>query len=171
MRTLLTTLLISTLVLSACGRDSRMNPRNWFGQSKPERVVRTADPNAANPLIPEQRDSIFRKRPDSETYEGTPIEAIRDVRVERSSGGAIITATGVSLRQGAFDVRLRPVSDDEPVNGVLSYTMDAVQLANTPQGPEQTRTVEAARFISTQTLEEIRTIRVIGATNIHTTSR
>lgn len=170
MRTLATTMLISTLLLTACG-DSRMNPRNWFGSSKPERTVRTTDAKEFNPLIPEERDSIFRRRSADESYEGTPIHTVSDISIEPSSGGAIIKVTGIALRQGAYDVRLRPVNEGEPVDGVLTFTLDAMQPVNRPQGPVQTRTVNAGRFITSQALNELRAIRVIGADNAHLASR
>ena len=171
MRTLVTTMLISALLLTACGRDSRMNPRNWFGSSKIERRATPADGKENNPLIPAARDSIFRRKADGEVYKGTPIHAIADVTIEPSAGGAIIKATGVALRQGAFDVRLRPLNDGEPVDGVLSFTMDALQPVDRPQGPIQTRTVNAGRFISTQTLDSVKAIRVIAASNTHVATR
>lgn len=170
MRTLVTTMLISTLLVSACGRDSRMNPRNWFGSGQPDRTVRTTATGEANPLIPEQRDSIFRRRSE-EVYEGTPIDTISDLRIEPSGGGAIIKVTGIALRQGAHDVRLRPLNDGEPVDGMLTFSLDALQPVNRPQGPVQTRTVQAGRFISSQTLDEIKGVRVIAARNAQVSTR
>lgn len=171
MRTLVTMMVISTLLLTACGRDSRANPRNWFGSSKVERPARTTADTTTNPLIPEKSNSIFRRRADGEIYKGTPIHAVSDVTIEPSAGGAIVKATGIALRQGVFDVRLRPVNKGEPVDGVLTYTLEAVQPVNTPQGPVQTRTVNAGQFVSTQTLDEVSAIRVIAASNSHLASR
>lgn len=173
MRFAITFLLVSGLTLSACGgmRDSRANPANWFGGSKVERRAAPVANEAVNPLIPEQANSIFRRKSDEDTYAGTPIYAVEGVTIERSSGGAIIKATGLSLRQGAFDVRLSPENKGEPVDGVLTYAMRAMQRADTPQGPERTRRVSAGAFISTQTLSEVRTIRVLGLTNTATTRR
>ncbi|MEI4263589.1 hypothetical protein [Roseovarius sp. D0-M9] len=166
MRSLVTLVTISGLTLAGCSglRDSRVNPANWFGQSRTTPVAASADATV-NPLIPEARDSIFQRKSDEETYQGTPIYAVEGVVIERSSGGAIVKATGLSLRQGAYDVRLSPENKGEPVGGVLTYTMRAVQRADTPQGPEQTRRVSAGAFISTQTLEETSEIRVLGQTN------
>ncbi|MCZ4352397.1 hypothetical protein O4H61_07700 [Roseovarius aestuarii] len=174
MRFAITFLMVSSLTLSACGglRDSRANPANWFGGSKIERRTAPVEAEAYNPLIPEKRDSIFQRKSEEETYEGTPIYAVEGVAVERSSGGAIIKATGLSLRQGAFDVRLWPENKDEkPVDGVLTYTLRAVQRTDTPQGPERTRRVSAGTFVTTQTLESVRVIRVLGQTNTATTRR
>ncbi|SEK35134.1 hypothetical protein [Roseovarius nanhaiticus] len=167
MRSLVTIATISSLALAGCSgfRDSRANPANWFGGSRTAPAP-TAAEASVNPLIPEERrNSIFQRKSDEETYEGTPIYAVEKVEIERSSGGAIIKATGLSLRQGAFDVRLQPENGGEPVNGVLTYTLRAVQRADTPQGPEQTRRVEAGQFISSQALAEASEIRVLARTN------
>lgn len=173
MRFAIPLMMVCGLSLSACGglRDSRVNPANWFGGSKVERRSAPVATETVNPLIPEQRDSIFKRKPESETYAGTPIYAVEGVTVERSSGGAIVKATGLSLRQGAFDVRLWPENDGEPVEGVLTYTMRSIQRDDTPQGIERTRRVHAGAFITNQTLSEVRSIRVLGLTNSATTRR
>jgi hypothetical protein len=173
MRRLTTVLMMSSLTLAGCSgfRDSRANPANWFGTSRTVEAVPAADAQTANPLIPEKRNSILQRKSDAELYEGTPIYAVQDVVIERSSGGAIVKATGLSLRQGAFDVRLMPENKGAPVGGILTYTMRAVQRTDTPQGPEQTRRVSAGKFISTQKLEEVSEIRVLGQTNIASSRR
>ena len=151
-------------------RDSKMNPGNWFGGGKTQRAQVAAEANT-NPLIPERSDSIFRRRSDAETYAGTPIQHIEALTVERNLTGAIVHATGVSLRQGAYDVRLSPENKGKPVDGVLTYTMKAVQRLDTPQGTERTRRVEAAQFVSNQTLGSVRQVRVVGATNVLTSGK
>lgn len=167
MRRVVTVLMMSSLTLAGCSgfRDSRANPANWFGTSRTVEAAPTSGAQTANPLIPEKSDSILQRKSDAELYQGTPIYAVQDVVIERSSGGAIVKATGLSLRQGAFDVRLIPENKGEPVGGVLTYTMRAVQRTDTPQGPEQTRRVSAGQFISTQTLDAVGEIRVLGQTN------
>lgn len=174
MRGLVILLTISSLTLAGCSgfRDSRANPVNWFGQSTTAPRSAPVNDATANPLIPAERsNSIFRRRPDAERYAGTPIYAVQDVVVEPSSGGAIVKATGFSLRQGAFDVRLWPEDNGAPVDGLLTYTMRAVQRADTPQGPEQTRRVSAGQFVSSQTLEKVRGVRVLSQTTTATSSR
>ena len=98
MRTLVTTMLISALLLTACGRDSRMNPRNWFGSSKIERRATPADGKENNPLIPEARDSIFRRKADGEVYKGTPIHAIADVTIDLYVGLCVLSRADHLLR-------------------------------------------------------------------------
>ena len=92
MRKTITLLLAASLVLSACAtiRDSRVNPLNWFGQSRSERVER---PESTNPLIP-RRGGLFSRDNREEVYDGRPFEQVTDLTVERVPGGAILRATG-----------------------------------------------------------------------------
>ena len=148
----------------ADGMQRRANPRNWFGRSTPRRRPAEPAPANTNPLIPEREDTIFRRRRDK-VYEGTPVDQVTRMVVERTSDGAIIRVEGVTLQQGAFDVRLVSETDDKPVNGRLDYRLMAIQPEDQPQGPERARTVLAAVFVSNQVLERSDEIRVIGARN------
>lgn len=173
MRTVLTVLLISSVALAGCSRlkDSRINPGNWFGKSKSTQVAQPQGQTKAepNPLIP-QRTNVFR--PDkTEVYLGTPVDQVTDLSVERTTSGAIVRVTAVSLQQGAFDVRLTTTTDGEPVDGVLTYRLMAVQPTDTAQGSPRQRTLHAARYVSNNVLERTRTIRVIGARNERSTTR
>ena len=153
--------------LAGCSgfRQSRMNPGNWFGRST-ARPRNTAPADGSNPLIPEREDSIFRRGPREEVYEGTPVDQITALSVERTGDGAIIHVTGQTLRQGAFDVRLIPEqAEDAPVGGVLSYQLRAIQPSDTPQGPARARQVTTAVFISNQAIDRATTIRVSGLRN------
>ncbi|MBW4975662.1 hypothetical protein KZZ08_18695 [Roseovarius mucosus] len=158
--------LVAMSALAGCGgyRRSRANPRNWFGRSTPRR--RTAEPAPANtnPLIPEREDTIFRRRRDK-VYEGTPVDQVTRMVIERTSDGGIVRVEGVALRQGAFDVRLVSDTENEPVNGVLELRLMAIQPEDQPQGSERARTVLAGVFLSNQALERANEIRVIGARN------
>ena len=153
-------LLIATLTLSACGRvrDSAINPFNWFGGS--ETVETTAE--EVNPLIPRERESLLR-RPEA-AYAGTLVADLTTLKIERVAGGAIIRVKGIASTQGAFDVRMEPENEDqEPVKGVLTYTLLAVQPPGFRQGPAQSREITAAVFRTDQELANVRTIRVVGA--------
>ncbi|QYX55671.1 hypothetical protein K1T73_11285 [Roseovarius sp. SCSIO 43702] len=176
MRIIVALMVVSSLTLAGCAgwRDSRVNPGNWFGGGAPKRAAQpTTSTAASNPLIPDQSGSIFRRKSAVEVYEGTPIHSVTSLALEPSSGGAILRVTGVPLRQGAFDVRLTPVSGriDQPVNGVLAYRLEAIQPTTTPQGPERTRRVHAGRFLTDETLRDVRVISVRGAGNVITTRR
>jgi hypothetical protein len=194
MRITLLALLASTMVLSACGglRESRMNPANWFGRStstatEPGTVVRAdGKVTEVNPLIGERQQRkayenprlrnqpqgrISLARGEERPYDGTLVGQVESLVVERTSTGAIVRATGITTRQGAFDVRLVPLNDGTPVNGVLSFELRAVQPLNTFQGAQRTRQVQAGAPLSVQTLEEIREVRVIAQQNTRTTRR
>lgn len=170
MRIFLSLLVVSSLALAGCSgwRDSRANPSNWFGSSEPRRVVKADSTEEVNPLIPE-RTGIFDKSPEDESYEGTPVDQVTALSIERTPGGAIVRATGLPLRQQAFDARLVTEGDEgdepKPVDGVLTFELSAVQSRTAPQGSERTRRLHVARFVSDQTLAQTRAIRVVGARN------
>lgn len=196
MRVSLVVLVTASMLVTACGgglRDSRLNPANWFGRSTSVKTetgtVRTADGTVeeVNPLIGQRKQSQLkaanRKRTTTITggglfglkkeklYEGTLVDQVSDLQVERTATGAIVRAVGLTTRQGAFDVRLLPKGDGKPVQGVLTYELLAMQPINTSQGPERTRRIEAAQPLSNIELEEVRTIRVIARRNTRQTTR
>ena len=178
MRTIVAILVISSVALGGCGRlrDSRVNPANWFGkgQSTPiEQPQEQAEEQYVNPLIPERPSKLrlFKKRKDR-PYEGTPVGQITDVTVERTIGGAILRVTAVSPRQGAFDVRLIPANkENEPIDGVLTYSIRALQPTDTAIGSTRSRTLVVAEPIDQSLLERTRTIRVVAAENEWATNR
>lgn len=170
MRILLTLLVISSLTVSGCSRwrESRVNPSNWFGNSRSTPIEATAE-QETNPLIPQQ--TTIRRRDKREVYKGTLVDQVTDLAVERTAGGAIIRVTALSSRQGAYDVRLTSDTKGEPVDGVLTFSVKALQPLNTPQGPKVTRTINVARHVGRDTLDSVKTIRVVAARNVRTTQR
>ncbi len=167
MRTSIILLLTATLTLSACGavRDSRINPFNWFGNSRAERLP--ADANT-NPLIPE-RSGVFARRPEA-PYAGVPVAVIDDLAIERSPGGAIIRVRATAARQGAHEVRLIEEEDESDAT-TLTYTLKAqFPQGQRRVGPKTSRELTAARFVTSNDLEGIRTIRVKGARNARVSS-
>ena len=191
MRVLLSVLVMSSMVLAGCSgfRDSRANPANWFGSSKSERRVeretRDAEGKEINPLIgakakqeflpgPKKRvvtGSVLGDREKVIPYEGTLVDQVTALVIERTSSGAIVRATGLASRQGAFDVRLIEDQEGAPVDGIKTYTLRAYQPVESPQGPQRTRTLHAAEFISNADLEGIKAIRVAAKRNVQTSSR
>lgn len=169
MRTFVAVLVISSIVLSGCSRlrDSRLNPGNWFGGGRSVPVATSAE--AANPLIPER--TTLRRRDRREIYLGTPVDQVTDLKVERTTAGAIVRVTGVSLQQGAHDVRLISDTNGDPVDGVLTLKLMALQPTDQPQGQARQRTVHAGRFVSNNDLAATRTIRIVGARNERVTKR
>jgi hypothetical protein len=137
---------------------------NWFGRDGPEpEVLEPID--AANPLIPEG-SGLFRRDPrDIVQYQGTTIDGIADLTIERVPGGIIIRATGRAATQGAFNARLTPLNEDElPEDGVLSYALQA-EYKQISGGAPATRDVIVARRLTDQQLAGTRTIRVEGRQN------
>lgn len=176
MRLLTTSLLVATLTVTACGtiRDSRVNPFNWFGTSQSEPVQRAPEA-VANPLIPERAPrGLFRRARDAaEAYTGTPVDQVSGLVIEQVPGGAIIRATGISSFDSPFGVQLTPTTEDaDPVDGVLTYRLEAERPRNADQRTStQVRTVTAAVRLSDIELAGVRTIRVEGVRNAQTTSR
>ena len=158
-------LTLAMLVLAGC--NTWANPANWFGGSE-EIDVETGE---INPLVPGERDGLF-SRPDY-IYPGVPVDQVTELRIERTRSGAIILAQGVASRQGPHEVRLIPESiDEEPIDGVLAYSFNIVYPDyNTAVGPVSTRTVTAARSISTEVLAKTRVVRVVAAGNIRESRR
>ncbi|MCB4454380.1 hypothetical protein [Leisingera sp. McT4-56] len=160
--------LACALVLSACGwRDSRLNPTNWFGSSAPVEAAATEN---GNPLMPQESNArgIFAKKPPKD--KSVLISQVSGLQIERTTSGAIIHATGIAARQGAFKVELRRAEQSE--EGVLAYDFRIVYPDEpTITGSEFSRTLHAARTLSNQDLQEIRVVRVNGAENARESRR
>ncbi|WP_171207386.1 MULTISPECIES: hypothetical protein [unclassified Ruegeria] len=163
----LSALLVATVLLSACGNwgNSRANPSNWFGRSDPAPVE--VSPDDANALIPQDSDSLgLFSRPEAEDTT-VPIAIIDELRIDPTPHGAIIYASGTAIRQGAFNAELRRVvSEENTANGIIEYSfrVNYPDFA-TRQGSVQSRTVSDAANLSTQDLQGIRLIRVVGQQN------
>lgn len=160
-------LLITALVLGGCGtvRNSRLNPMNWFGGAQETQVVQ----GSGNALIP-RGNGMFRTGP--ARYAGIPVDQVTGLVVERIPGGAIIRVEALADRQGSFNVKLVPETDaDEPVDGLLAYTLAAEKPGRSPVGTAPSRRIVAAHFVSDDQLAGTRTIRVSGARNALTSGR
>ena len=135
----------------------------WFGGAAPPDDI-TTPIEEDNPLIP-KRSGIFAPDPEDNVYQGTTIDAILDLAVERVPGGILILATGRSATQGAYNARLTPVNlDGAPENGVLTYQFQAEYMPGAGGAPE-TREVTVARRLTDQELGNTRTIRVEARQN------
>lgn len=166
MRIPLSALLISTLVLTGCG-SSRLNPMNWFGRAKSAPVATAENPN---PLIPQRSGSILRR--EEAPYAGQLMAQVKTLKVERTNGGALIRVSGIAQFQRPYEVRLIPNNNKQPVNGVLTFELKALQPGRRlAQGSEWTRTVTVATVLTDNELEGVRTIRVLAAQNAMTSRR
>ncbi|WP_323783615.1 hypothetical protein [Leisingera sp.] len=161
--------LACALMLAGCGgwKQSRINPSNWFGSSAP---AEAPAPGNSNPLLPQESNArgLFARPEPKDT--SVLVSHVTGMRIERTASGAIIYATAVAARQGAYDVVLRPVEDND--EGVLSFDFRIVYPEDgTPTGSESSRTIHAARTVTNQDLAGIRTVRVNGAENARESRR
>lgn len=176
MKMTLTVLLVSSFALAGCGgwSDSGLNPGNWFGSSRSVPVDDGAPATATeavNPLIPAKRVGVFR-RPDAEDV-SVPIVSVSELRIEPAPSGAIIYASGIATRQGAFLAELRRVTtEEEDKQGILSLSFRVVYPEEpTVVGSEFSRTIHAAYSVNRQELRNIRTVRVVGRENVRESRR
>lgn len=147
--------LVLVLALGACGSGgwSRLNPMTWFSDD----TVETLAPSNGW---------------DNTTDRRALVPVVRSMEVLRTPEGAVIRATGVTSTQGWWDVELRPINDEEPVDGALIYEFVlAAPRAQTGAGPEQSRTVTAAVKVSNYTLAGVNRIVVRGAQNAQSARR
>jgi len=135
--------------LAACG--SRLNPFNWFGGEREQRITVT------------------------ETEAGTPadprplVAEVVDLAVEPTTQGAIVRAMGRPQTQGYWEAELIEVERSE---GSLVYEFRVFPpLTQTREGTPQSREVVVGANLSTFDLAGVRTITVIGAQNRRTVSR
>lgn len=168
MRKPLSLLLAGAILLAGCGgwRDSRINPSNWFGSSKVSEAPVSGD---VNPLIPEKTGSGIFDKPEP-VDRSVLIAEVSELRIERTSVGAIIYATGIASRQGAFNVALTPTDNEDA--SVLEYDFRVVypEFA-TPTGSAFSRTIHEAVSLTNEDLKGIRLIRVNGANNARESRR
>ena len=162
-RAILVALLICLTSVSACG---------WFGGGGGTRGTPAVEDPAANPLMPDTSGRLQFGRREA-VDPSVRIATIDSLQVDRTPTGAIVLATGTASREGAFDAALRnPEGQPQVENGVLllefvvTYPDRATNL-----GTAQTRQVQAAASLTTQTLQQIRAIRVIGLENSRETRR
>ncbi len=156
MRNFVILILIAALGVSGCSylQKNRKNPNATPGGV-----------GAENPLIPEQENLIsFKKK--KRPYTGSLIDHMTKVDIKPVSGGKMLLVEGLTLRQGAFDIRLvNENTDGIPVNGVLTYSFRAYQPQNTAQGIQNTRMVDAGVFLSNKDLTGVSAIRVVAERN------
>jgi hypothetical protein len=162
-------LLAASLTLAACSGwgNSRLNPGNWFGKS---RELSAEDIAAgANPLLPAPR--AFERKAGTDGH--VPVTTVTELTIERTLTGAILRASGIAARQGAYAARLTPITTKEDAEkGILSYALEVIYPVNPrPVGSEPTRTVLVAKDLSNQDLQGVRLIRVSAAGNSRETRR
>ena len=144
-------------LLAGCSRGANrkggalrmLNPFNWFGRSE----------NRAN-----REPQIYRDPREL-------VDQVVELRVERTSSGAIIRAVGLPAVIGAYDAELVPL-DEGPVKGTLRYEFRLMPPKDGGlPGPKRARLVHVARYLPTPALEGVRRIEVIGRKNRRITRR
>ena len=161
MHTPLNVLVILTvaLTLSACGGGRSSSPA-------------TTTSAETNPLIPQRTGLFSRGVPEVIPYEGVPLDQVTELVVERVPGGVIVRATGLAARPGVYLAQLTPATEgDVPVDGVLTYRIEAIQGPPTGIAYPAPQEVTVARSITRQQLRGVNSIRVEAATNALVSSR
>lgn len=162
MRPLLVPALCATLVTASCATvtQSRFNPLNWFGSS--QEVATSVPRQELVPLVDTSRaDQAVDTRP--------LIGQITDLQVDRTPGGAIITATGLADSQGFFNAQLirRSLQD-----GVLTLEF-RVEAPTTfqPTGTAASRQISVATRLSRAALTGVNRIVVVAQSGSRQVSR
>ena len=149
MRRLLCLFLLAGVLLGGCG----------YFREKPA----ATGPQAENPLIPKSRRGFARPAPAAEARQ--LLHAVVEGRIDPTRHGVILSASGISAQQGAYDARLELSSEATPETGMRSYRFVARQPQTGKVGLETARTLRAARHIDAKTMADLRGIRIITQTN------
>ena len=156
----LTLLLCAGLAVSGCARlaESRLNPLTWFPRLT---ETRAAQPAVRRPLVePGNRLQVIEARP--------LVAAVRDLRIERASEGAIVRATGQALGSHAFNAQLTREGIED---GVLIYAFRAEYPAHSQPAPAALTEITAAATLDARELAGLRGVRVVAQNNALTASR
>lgn len=134
--------------LAGCG-ESRLNPLNWFGGEREQRITVTdvGRPTDPRPLV----------------------EEITSLAIEPTTSGAILTATAATAATGYWQPGLVFV---ERSDGAAVFEFRAAPPApGTVAGPASTRSIVAAAALGRDDLENLRSVTVIARTNRRTVER
>jgi len=135
--------------VAACG-NSRLNPLNWFGGEREQRI--RVEPDASGrPIVIDGR---------------VLVSEITQLSVEQTTAGAIVRATGVTPTQGYYDAELVEV---ERTENALVYEFRAADPGNA--GTPGLQHIVAGISLSVGELQGIRSITVIAQSNRRSVSR
>ena len=150
-RTILAILAIS-LTVSACGRirDSRINPFNWFGRDRTETVAVTDEA-----LLRDPRPFVAE---------------VLSLKIEPTPEGAIIRAVGLPTLQGYWNAELVEIERDDLSTLTYEFRVTPPPF-QTRQSTQRSREIIVAKEVSTNRLNKIRTITVIGQSNRRAVTR
>lgn len=145
---MLRAVLVVSTILSLAACDSRINPLNWFGSDREQRVA--IDP-ATTEIIVDGRSLVAE---------------VTQLSVEQTTTGAIVRATGVVPRHGYYDAELVLVDMSETE---LTYEFRAAP----PLTPSATaiQRIAVAAELTVGELAGIRAITVIAQNNRRSVGR
>ncbi len=127
-----------------------------------------------NPLIPVENRVNLLRRPDA-VDQTVLVQTVSDMRIERTPTGAIVYASGLAARQGAYGVELRldeSDRDERTKDQTLDFTFRAIYPDfATPVGVDRSRTLRAAVSLTKQQLAGVRSIRIVAADNARESRR
>ena len=146
---LLRAILVLSLTLSVAACDSRLNPLNWFGGEREQRVRVDPDRAAGTPADPRGL-----------------VTEVTQLSVEQTTSGAILRATGVTPAQGYYDAELVLA---EINNGAVVFEFRAA--APTRVTTPGLQTIVAGVTLTNGELAGVSSITVIAAQNRRTVSR
>lgn len=142
-------LLVVVLGLTGCA--SRLNPMNWFGRDREERVQ--ISETIAAPVDDRQL-----------------VTEVISLSVDPLPGGAIVRAMGLPPRQGYWEADLVEVGREDG-EIVFEFRVYRPVDANTRVGTQRSREILAGTSLTTQDLAGIRQIVVIAQQNRRSVSR
>lgn len=142
-------LLVVVLGLTGCA--SRLNPMNWFGRDREERVQ--ISETVAAPVDDRQL-----------------VTEVISLSVDPLPGGAIVRAMGLPPRQGYWEADLVEVGRGDG-EIVFEFRVYRPVDANTRVGTQRSREILAGTSLTTQDLAGIRQIVVIAQQNRRSVSR
>lgn len=134
------------VVLGLTGCASRLNPMNWFGNDREERIA-VQDGAAQAPVDPR-----------------TLVSEVARLDVDPMPTGAIVRAVGLPPRQGYWEADLVLVSQDDR-ELVFEFRVFEPTDPAARVGPPRSREIVAATSLSRYALNGIRSITVIGQEN------
>lgn len=145
------------LALTACSNGVNLNPLTWFDVFSSDKGLVALTPDGGWPDDADRRIAVSQ---------------VTALKIERTTAGAIIHATGLPPRLGYWDAELVAQNNGEPENGVITYVFRIAEPRwNQGQGSQYQRTVEVAQFLSNVELKNIRSIKVLGERNAMTARR
>lgn len=151
--------LVCAVALGGCARlaDSRLNPVNWFASGGGAAVA--SDPAERRALVP--ADAV-RVSVDARL----PVTELLSASLDRTSGGAILRATGRTDSPGWFNAELVLVNV-EGRTATYAFRADPPRTGRVAGGAGA-RLITAAKELTVGELSGLAAIRVQGATGSRT---